>query len=539
MLIKAGDNIIKSDSNILDYDENFVFEMISMSGYGYANRVYINVISATTITIEWGDGNKNSYSVSPTTILTMNTYYHSYPVGSELYKVRILVNNFDNINGLGVMGVYKVANFYKKLKNLKTIRIINLIYIPKKTEFYSFYDNPNLINIDIVMSNSYLDYDSVPDNIEYFRFEGYVYNENIQQTANVTYSFLNKKKLNTFNLTYQPKITMNLGILSGNTSLTNITSYGANMKLYGDISFLKYTQPQTINIYGTLIYFNFKGTTFTNKITLLYVNEYCEWNMSECIDSFNLTYTNNNLYAYSNMKLSGATSDLASVRSDLSTLKFVLFKIQSTDLYGDFSYFNRIATTFRFQVEGSNMFGDIETFNQPHIKPSSIFSVAYCKVYGDCTFLSGITAASIFMYYIQNYNSQFLTNLEYIVKQPNRTTLSFYASSFTNTDLDVIINAIFEYRANYNNSISKSLQIQYCSGKTSGTYQQPDLGTFTGNINNLTETQIDNLVAGLDYTGSGTNIAWTVREKMWILVNLDVSSTNANARYSWTITYTT
>jgi hypothetical protein len=70
-----------------------------------------------------------------------------------------------------------------------------------------------------------------------------------------------------------------------------------------------------------------------------------------------------------------------------------------------------------------------------------------------------------------------------------------------------------------------------------GTLQQPALGSYTGNINDLTETQLTNLSTGLDYTGTGSTTAWTDKEKIWILVNLKNSSTDTSSRYRVSINY--
>lgn len=64
-----------------------------------------------------------------------------------------------------------------------------------------------------------------------------------------------------------------------------------------------------------------------------------------------------------------------------------------------------------------------------------------------------------------------------------------------------------------------------------GTLQRGSLGTYTGNQNDLTETQIDNLANGLDYTGSGNNTTWTDKEKIWWLLNCKNSSSDNSSRY--------
>ena len=64
-----------------------------------------------------------------------------------------------------------------------------------------------------------------------------------------------------------------------------------------------------------------------------------------------------------------------------------------------------------------------------------------------------------------------------------------------------------------------------------GILQQGSLGSYSGNQNDLTETQIDNLANGLDYTGTGSNVAWTDKEKIWWLLSCKNSSTDPSSRY--------
>jgi hypothetical protein len=75
------------------------------------------------------------------------------------------------------------------------------------------------------------------------------------------------------------------------------------------------------------------------------------------------------------------------------------------------------------------------------------------------------------------------------------------------------------------------------NNQLTGIEQQPPLGTFAGNINDLTEVQIDNLEAGKDYTGIGTSIPWTDKECIWILTKLKNSATDSSLRYRSTWSY--
>ena len=104
----------------------------------------------------------------------------------------------------------------------------------------------------------------------------------------------------------------------------------------------------------------------------------------------------------------------------------------------------------------------------------------------------------------------------------------------TKSALDSSTNAIF---GDIGGTTTISMQGNVDNNLLTGTYKQPNLGTYTGNINNLTEAQIDFLAQGLDYTGTGTNIPWTDKEKIWFMVHCKNSSTDSSSRYRVTISY--
>lgn len=58
-----------------------------------------------------------------------------------------------------------------------------------------------------------------------------------------------------------------------------------------------------------------------------------------------------------------------------------------------------------------------------------------------------------------------------------------------------------------------------------------DLGTWSGSQWDLTEEQVNNLAAGTDYDGLGTNTPWDSKQKIYWMVNARISSTNPTKRY--------
>ena len=75
-------------------------------------------------------------------------------------------------------------------------------------------------------------------------------------------------------------------------------------------------------------------------------------------------------------------------------------------------------------------------------------------------------------------------------------------------------NYLFANRKNWTRNYS-NVSYQSIGDTPTGTYQQGDLGTYSGDQWDLTEEQINNLAAGIDYDGGGSNVAWTSKEKVW------------------------
>jgi hypothetical protein len=93
------------------------------------------------------------------------------------------------------------------------------------------------------------------------------------------------------------------------------------------------------------------------------------------------------------------------------------------------------------------------------------------------------------------------------------------------------VETYFTNRATYINATKP--HIDGSSEYLTGIYQQPDLGTYAGNINALTETQITNLANGNDEDGLGDSVSWSILEKVWILENLRISASDNYKRYGF------
>jgi hypothetical protein len=82
----------------------------------------------------------------------------------------------------------------------------------------------------------------------------------------------------------------------------------------------------------------------------------------------------------------------------------------------------------------------------------------------------------------------------------------------------------------FDNRTTQSATITGSSEYLTGIYQEPDVGTYSGDINDLTEQQITDISNGDDFGA----IAWSTLEKAWILENLNTTSVSGIKRYNFT-----
>lgn len=171
---------------------------------------------------------------------------------------------------------------------------------------------------------------------------------------------------------------------------------------------------------------------------------------------------------------------------------------------------------------------------------STCASIRYFNIFGnDCTGNSGELFTLSSWVDIQFFSISTNTAISGIIDNTNVASwseLETYLIPNNNiTGTNDLVNAFFENRIIYTST--PSVQVQNNSELLTGIYQQPDIGTFTGDINDLAESEIINLSVGNDYDGNGTNIAWSILEKVWILENIETSSTNTVLRYGFEFTY--
>lgn len=98
--------------------------------------------------------------------------------------------------------------------------------------------------------------------------------------------------------------------------------------------------------------------------------------------------------------------------------------------------------------------------------------------------------------------------------------INLFNCTMSQYSVDGTIDNLMLYRQNFNNTVAKSLIISGNNASPSGTYQVP-----SGFTHDLTDAGITTL-----------SESWSVKEKIWVLVNCQESTINTTKRYKWTIT---
>lgn len=190
----------------------------------------------------------------------------------------------------------------------------------------------------------------------------------------------------------------------------------------------------------------------------------------------------------------------------------------------------------------SNVTGDISGINFTSNNPAYYNAFTLLpNLYGDITsftFGGAYLTQYSFGYCFKNC-PHFTGNLANLALWANKSIIDLSACAYTG--IPGFVRKIFTNR----NTCLKaaggmtaiSVQGNVDNNLLTGIEQQPTLGSYTGNINDLTEAQIDNLAAGKDYTGTGTSTPWTDKEKIWVMTKLKNSSTDSSLRYRCTFSY--
>lgn len=393
-----------------------------------------------------------------------------------------------------------------------------------------------------------------------------------------------------------PKCTGNVSgvIKNGYTSLTTIVVQGASLEIGAIGSLDNFIIPDTLisitfggfinlgylksfdfkyltifNIYSPCTEINFANNTsfdfFAANSTSFFL--YGIYSTPGQIDLSKFTRRDpNKLYViYVNGTNVSYTGDVSSLFSYVSNL-YITSKNQS-DLDGSIITFDNIPNGFLLGLNNLSVSISSEVIKNKLSKASGINITRCPKVTGDIsgfvvntsinsgygivfsslanlycditTINFGLFLTTTYAQIVLSYNPHFTGDLGNLNLWQNKQEINLRNCEYTG--IPGFVRKVFTNR----NTCLKaaggmtniSVQGNVDNASLTGTYQQPSLGTYTGNINDLTEAQIDNLANGLDYTGTGTNTAWTDKEKIWVITKLKNSSTDSSLRYRCTFSY--
>ena len=201
------------------------------------------------------------------------------------------------------------------------------------------------------------------------------------------------------------------------------------------------------------------------------------------------------------IRINNLTGDLSSWSSFSSWTSIKTFFVSDNNLSGDisgWSAFNVWSACLNFEIQNNNFSGDISGFDTTSWSSINVYKLSNnANLTGYCTNIG-----------LSSNSSRFW------ISDTGINGANKHISDF-----------LFPYRA----VITKVMiyWVQNSGEILTGIYQEPDLGAYTGSIHDLSEASINSFSRG-----DLSNVAWSTLEKIWVIENLQVSSTDTNLRYS-------
>ncbi len=295
---------------------------------------------------------------------------------------------------------------------------------------------------------------------------------------------------------------------------------------------------RTLYLYNTDVYIDFDDGEFhTSGLTNLRINSIS--GITGDLSNFILDDNLDSLYMYN----SNMDSDLGNlvINPNLRDLRVY----NNPDSYGDVTEWVSSGTTSLYTLNifgNNNISGDTSdwnvnltstlTINDTSLSGRLKHNNAY-QVYIQNTNISSNVAEDFNLsnrcYYFRGENAALVGDLSGVTLFNN--FYYFYVQDNSGvTGSDSFIDYIFINKKNFIYSTPR-INIENIGDTVTGTEQLGDIGTWSGDENDLTEEQVNNLVDGTDYDGLGTNTIWTQAEKIYWMKFATISSTSSTRRY--------
>ena len=402
---------------------------------------------------------------------------------------------------------------------------------------------------------------------------------NVNQNIN-DFKFNNKlQSLGFYNYYGKGKLYGNISAFVMPTGMTYITMMNSNIT--GNITSLMLNNIISgIDINSNFLSGNITNMTFPNSLTNLNVgsNSGVTFNLSSTPyysgKTSGVFHTKNINYLYFDY-ISGITGNLSNFvidntlwylsmnsnnnfYSDLSKLDaskiYYLYAQNCPNLYGDLSNWltgttnlNQLVLDGDYNISGDTTGWNVNSVTSMRIQSTKLsgnlkLNNVYWLTASGSKINSNIATDFNFSnqaYYVDLTGCENLTgNLSGVSLCFNQQYLFYIGGCTGVTGSNSFIDYLFANRKNFK---QYSLQVQMNNigdSVSGGTPNMGDLGTYTAfsgvspyYMYDLSESQVNFLVAGLDYTGTGTNIPWTQAQKVWWMENAKISSVNLNNRY--------
>jgi len=242
-------------------------------------------------------------------------------------------------------------------------------------------------------------------------------------------------------------------------------------------------------LYSTPIYSDISKLSIS-KITQLQANN-CSL-VSDVTNWFTGTTNTTTLIAYNNANLSANTTNWNV--NNIST-----FQMYGTKLYGALKHNN----IYQMYISSTDISSNIET---------------------DLNFSNNL-------YWFDGNNTDMVGNLSGVTLKNS----FYYFSVMGNPTIygtNEFIDYLFTNRVLWTRAGSYAYFSSIGDTASGATESSGSTGTWSGSIWNLTEAYVNNLAAGLDWDGNGSNTPWNPKQKVWWQKNAQISSTNTTKRYN-------
>lgn len=283
------------------------------------------------------------------------------------------------------------------------------------------------------------------------------------------------------------------------------------------------------------IYINLENSFYTNNLNIIELNR---------ISGITGNWSN---FVIEKTSISRMDLEYTPIYSDISNLeveKINNFSAYNCDIVSDISsWYTGTSLTSIFEIHNNpNLSGDTTNWNVDNIT----------QFYVNNTKLSGILTHN-------NVNQMRINSTDIesnIATDFNFSNLYWFECGFSNVyghlsgvtlgfnfylfrvygcpniyGTNELINYFFINRENWSRSGAQSSFYSIGDVATGSVEELGDMGSWSDSPWNITEAGVNNLVAGLDWTGSGTTVPWNSKQKIYWMKNRQISSTNATLKY--------